>query len=227
MNVWEHLERRVSSWVSWDCKSFLFACGSDGWADFICFNQNPSCNTQDVLPKFSCQAKLPSRDRSYFKFKMFATFPFLALLPAITASTLKSDDVGILVVVHPLISERRLEPVQVELCWFCAGSGQRQTKCRFWSEPVASVFPGCGGWELWLHRQRRQQRRPHRVLRAVVRPLQESGAQIQGAGREGRILSFLSLASKTTNFINFIGSCWRPVICDLSSFCWTLTLNPS
>lgn len=53
-----------------------------------------SCNTQDVLPKFNCQAKLPSRDWSYLKFKMFAALPFLVFLPAVTVSTLKSGDVG-------------------------------------------------------------------------------------------------------------------------------------
>lgn len=95
-----------------------------------------SCNTQDVLPKFNCQAKLPSRDWSYSKFKMFAVLLFLVFLPAVTASTLKSGDVGILVVVHPLVRKRRSEPIQVELCWLCAGSGQRQTKCRFALSPL-------------------------------------------------------------------------------------------
>lgn len=44
---------------------------------------------------------------------------------------------------------------------------------------------GCGGRELWLHRQWRQQRCSDRVLRSMVRPLQEPGTQVQGAGREG------------------------------------------
>lgn len=48
-----------------------------------------------------------------------------------------------------------------------------------------SFISGRGGRELWLHRQWRQQRRADRVLRPVVRSLQEPGAQIQRAGREG------------------------------------------
>lgn len=40
-------------------------------------------------------------------------------------------------------------------------------------------------WELWLHRQRWQQRRADRVLCPMVWTLQESGAQIQRAGRKG------------------------------------------
>lgn len=49
----------------------------------------------------------------------------------------------------------------------------------------SAVHSGGGCRELRLHRQRRQQRRPHRVLRSLVRTLQEPGAQVQGAGREG------------------------------------------
>lgn len=64
-----------------------------------------------------------------------------------------------------------------------SGAAAPGASCLIQRQPHLSA--GAGGGELWLDRQRRQQGRSDRVLRSLVWPLQEPGAQIQGAGREG------------------------------------------